>query len=352
MRTAAIARAWLGAAACAVAVLTAASASAGSGTIGFAVVAVHDTDVRYTLSLPTAVLSATRADQQPAKPGDEPASETLRSLVARGIWIAADGHACSAGIGRAVAAPQATDTLVITAAFHCPGPPRILSIRDDLADALGADHRTLTHIEAADGARSFTFTAAAREARVDLVSGVLAARPPSYLQLGLERMLAGPAQLLMIIAVVAGAGNLRAAVAAVIAFAVGCVATAALSAAGALPLTSAAAGALAAAAVVAAAALNLFPIARVGPGAIVSGALGALQGFDLGQALGAIPMLLGERADALSQYGLGLLMGSALIALVTLPLWLWLWRRWGERARGAVSWPVLLAGLALGFGTL
>jgi hypothetical protein len=331
--------------------LTVATAYA-AGTLGFAVVAVHGTNVRYTLSLPTAALSATRPGEQPASADDEPPPERLRSLVAREIWIAADGHACSPGIGRAVAAPQAPGTLVITAQFQCPAPPRILSIRDDLADALGADHRTLAQIEVAGGARSFTFTTLQREARVDLVSGVLAARPPSYLQLGLERMLTGLAQLLVIVAVIAGAGNLRTAIAAVSSFAAGCIATAALSVAGALPLASPAAGALAGAAVVAAAALNLFPIVAIGPGAVASGALGAMQGFDLGQALGAVPMLPGERAAALAQFALGLLLGSAVIALVTLPLWLWLWRRWAQRARAAVSWPVLLAGLALGFGAL
>jgi hypothetical protein len=186
VRAAAIARVWLGAAAaCAVAVLSAASEGAGGGAIGFAVIAVHGTNVRYTLSLPTAALPTTHAGRQPAGPDDEPAAETLRSLVAQGIWIAADGHACSAGIGRPVAAPQTSATLIITAEFHCPAPFRILSIRDDLADALGADYRTLAHIEVADGARSFTFSAAARETRVDLASGALAARPrPAICSLG------------------------------------------------------------------------------------------------------------------------------------------------------------------------
>lgn len=332
-------------------VLPVATAQSG-GTIGFAVVSVQGTSVRYTLSLPAAALSAARAGEQTAGPRDEQAAEMLRSLVAQAIWVSADGHACHAGIGAAVPAPQATGTLVITAEFECPAPPRILSIRDDLVDTLGAEHRTLAHIEVAGGARSFTFTAAAREARVDLVTGVLAARPPNYLQLGLEGMLTGLAQLLMIVAVIAGAGNLRTALVAVGAFAAGCAAAAALSAAGALALSSAAAGALASAAVVAAAALNLFPLARIGPGVVASSVFGVLQGLALGQSLDAVPMLPGEQAGVLSQYALGVLLGSAAIALVALPLWLWLWRRWPGRARAAVSWPVLLAGLALGFGAL
>ena len=331
------------------AALPAASQESGNESVGFAVVAIRGATVRYTLSLPGSVPRAPAVEGSTVQSRDDRDSQRLLALVERAITVAGDGQACAASGGRSAEPAQPVAGFAIALEYRCPAPPRVLSIRDDLFDTLGTGHRDLAHIELAEGTRAFTFTADTREMRVDLATGNVGAQPPSYLLLGIDRMLTGLAQLLLIVALVAGTDSARAALSAIVSFAAGYCVTLVLTATGLILLSPVVAALLAGAAAAAAAALNLFPLGALAPGATASGLLGALQGFSLAQPLSGTPMLPGERTAALLHFSLGLAAATVLIAIVAFPLWRWLWQRWARRARAGISWPILLAGLALCF---
>ena len=135
------------------------------GTMGYATVSLHGGTVRYRLTLGIDALEARRRD------ADLRAGATMRcrDIVARKVSIAADGSPAS-GPGRGDAAVAGPRQCRDRDRLRLPWPSRTSSrLRDNLSDAFGPGHHSLTNIEAPGGAQPSPGAGPA-EARVALRS--------------------------------------------------------------------------------------------------------------------------------------------------------------------------------------
>src|SRR5437870_12656099 len=161
------------------------------GSTGYASVSVHRSTVRYSLTLPTAVLPSQLAeDLRLAQRGSVQARERLLDVLRQRIELRGNGTRCEPGPGAVdLPAPEATSVSMLVD-FACPTGLRSLEIRDDIFDVLGGDHHTLAKLEWSGGTRQFAFEPTDRQARFSL--GEATTRDAgSFVLLGVEHILTG-----------------------------------------------------------------------------------------------------------------------------------------------------------------
>ena len=158
-----------------------AQAHAGDAT-GFASVTIREAVVSYTLT-PT---PASQAD--PAQ---------LPQLLHDKLSVTADGKRC-----------VPADPKGLTAVFTCPAKPVQLTLRDDLADTLGAAHHVIALLTWEGGSTSYSFAAQSHETRVTLAAPAAAQSASSFFLLGVEHIATGYDHLLFLLALILCGGNL------------------------------------------------------------------------------------------------------------------------------------------------
>lgn len=318
------------------------------GSTGYAALTVHGSTVRYSLSLPTAVLpSAMAEDLRLAQRGSAPAGERLLDVVRRAITLRGDGVRCEAGPG--VLAPSAFDapSFTMLVDFACPRGLRQLEIRDDIFDVLGGAHHTLTKVEWADGTRQFVAEPSAREARFS-VAGSATRGTASFLWLGIEHILTGWDHLLFLVVLLLRGGGWLSLAKIITAFTVAHSVTLALAVLDVVTLPDRLVEAVIALSIAAVAAENLFFSPVVARRWIISFAFGLVHGFGFSAALRELALPAQGVLYSLLGFNAGVEVGQALVVALALPALALLRRtRWEPRMVWSSSLAILLVGIVL-----
>lgn len=320
----------------------------GGGTTGTATLTIDGPQVRYSLSL-SDIPPGPLADQMKfGQPGIAPDYQALPTAIARHIRISSDGAACDAGAQTLRPPSAAAISIDAGVTFTCPGDARRLVIRDDLADALGADHHTFTLLLWPGGSGQFTFDASVREIFWSANHGIQSLiSAGGAFRIGVAHVFQGYAHLLFLLALMLGAGT-RAWPAIINAFALAHGLTMVLPVfeiAALPPRLGEVAMLLAIAAV---AAQNLFPRYSFAPGWVVATVIGALHGLVSTPASQAFAFPLDGRLSGLLAHTAGLWVGQALIVAMALPvLRLWQHKTWAPKVSAILSAGLLTAGMYL-----
>lgn len=322
------------------------------GTMGYATVSMQDGTVRYRLTLGLDALVALGGAVGPSTRQDYGA---LREIVARKITIAADGVACAPVPGTVTPPTADRANVVVTIDYACRAGPHELTLRDDLADAFGPGHHSLTTIEAPGGTHRVTLEAGQREARVSL--GAAAGEAPgmpagggllAFFRLGAEHILAGFDHLLFLLALLLRGGRLGSLLAIVTAFTLAHSITLALAVLDLWAPPADLIEPLIALSIVYVAAENLLAERPATRRWAVSFGFGLAHGFGFAGALRVLDLPSADLAGALLSFNLGVEAGQGLVILFLLPVVLWLRRSgWGGRALAGMSVLLLVAGLGL-----
>jgi hypothetical protein len=316
------------------------------GTSGYAVVTVHPGGVRYALTLWPATLPGTVAEQvRRAGAGEGAGRDWLVGVVRDKIGLAADGHRCRAGAGSVAAAGESVSVVV---EFAC-GTRRELLIRDDLADALGADHHTLARIDTAGSTTQFAFGAETRETRVRLDAGPPGGRGViSFVRLGVEHILGGWDHLLFLVGLLLRGGGWLSLATIVTAFTIAHSVTLALAVLDVVTLPDRLVEAVIALSIAFVAAENLFLRPVVSRRWLVSFGFGLVHGFGFSSVLRELGLPATGLLLSLLGFNVGVELGQALVVAVALPVLVSLRRtRWEPRLIRTSSLALLLVGVAL-----
>jgi hypothetical protein len=334
--------------------LASVSGSAGAhtgGSTGYASVTVHRSTVRYSVTLPTAALTSTMAeDLRLAQTGSAQAGERLLDVLRRTLTLQGNGVRCEPGPGRVE--PSAVDAPGFTmfVDFACPPGLQVLEVRDDIFDVLGANHHTLAKVEWPGGTRQFAFEPAAREARFALGGGPTARDTGSFVLLGVEHILTGWDHLLFLLGLLLRAGSWLALAKIITAFTLAHSVTLTLAVLDVVVLPDRLVEAVIALSIAFVAAENLFLRPVVARRWVVSFAFGLVHGFGFSSALRELG--LPSRGLLLSLFGfnIGVEIGQALVVAVALPLFVLLRdTRWERRMIWGSSLAILLVGVVLFF---
>ncbi|MGE0716931.1 MAG: HupE/UreJ family protein [Alphaproteobacteria bacterium] len=314
------------------------------GTTGFARIAFQGQSVRYTLSLGADTLQA-------AGIGD---ADRLAAIVAAKIAVAADGRACAPVPGTVTPPTPDRATAVVVVHWACAAPVRTLHLRDDLADAFGADYHTLAAVERADGVEQFVFQPDRREATIVVAgpaSGAADASPSgalAFLELGIEHILLGFDHVLFVVALLLGGGGLLTLLGVVTAFTVAHSITLGLSVLGVVTLPPEIVEPVIALSIAYVAAENIMRGRRLSRRWTVAFLFGLVHGFGFAGILAELELPRAGLALSLVSFNLGVEIGQAAIVALLLPLLLWLRRfSWQPRAVAAASIVLFAAGLSL-----
>lgn len=326
-----------------------------AGTTGYAKVSLHDGTIRYRLTLGIDALVALGSEAA-LGPGRTLRQEILAEIVARQVAITVDGIPCMA-MPAGVTPPSADRAnVIVTVDYACRGKPGELTLSDNLSDALGPDHHTLTSIEAPGGAQQFTLERGAREARLSLAPAVVpaAAGIPyrggllAFFRLGVEHILEGFDHLLFLLALLLRGGRLGSLLAIVTAFTLAHSITLVLAVLDLAAPPSGLVEPMIALSIVYVAAENILAAHPATRRWAVGFAFGLMHGFGFAGALQATEMPRDALAGALLSFNLGVEAGQALVIACILPLILRLrCSDMGERILMGFSALLLIAGLAL-----
>lgn len=321
------------------------------GITGFASVAVSADTVRYSLTLQDIPPGALAERMHLGQPGVAPDYQPLLEVIREKIRLANDGAACAPSAGHLLLPSVDSISVTGTVDFTCAGEVRELTIRDDMADVLGASHHTLTLLVGPGGSGQFTFEAEMREmiwAPGQKARAVFAAG--SYFPSAVAHVLGGYDLLLfMLVLMLRGGGWVRL-LQIIAAFTVGHSATLALAAFNFVTIPDRLTSALVAASIAYVAAENVFPEYAISRRWAVSLALGLVHGFAFAQALREIGMPRAHPAAALLNFNLGIEAGQAIVVLLIVPI-LVLTRNkpWEPNLVATISAIVLAVGLLLFF---
>lgn len=321
------------------------------GTTGFASVAVSGHTVRYSLTLhdiPPGPLAEQMRLGQPGMAQDyRPLIEAIRGK----IRLANDGAACVPSAGQLLAPSADSISVTGTVDFICTGEVRELSMRDDMADVLGASHHTITLLLGPGGSEQFTFEAEMREmiwppgqkARAVLAAG-------RYFSSGFAQVLSGYDLLLfLLVLMLRGGGRVRL-LGIIAAFTAAHSATLALSALDLLTIPDRLTGPLVAASIAYVAAENLFPKYAVSRRWVVSLVFGLVHGFAFAQVLREIGLPRENPAASLLNFNLGIEAGQAMVLLLIVPILVLMRAKpWEPRLAATISAIVLTVALFLFF---
>lgn len=317
------------------------------GSTGYASVTVHRSTVRYSLTLPTAVLPTQMAeDLRLTQRGGIQARERLLNVLRQGIGVWGDGSRCEPGPGAVEMTAEAT-TVSILLDFACPLGLRSLKIRDDFFDVLGVDHHTLMKVEWSGGTRQLVLEPAARE--VELVVGAGATRGMStFLTLGIQHILSGYDHVLFLLGLLLSGGSLFALAKIITAFTAAHSVTLSLAVTGVVTLPDRLVEAVIALSIAFVAAENLAPRPAVSRRWIVSFVFGLVHGFGFSSALRELGLTREGLAVPLLGFNLGVEAGQALVIAILLPVLVLLRRsKWEGRAVLASSIAILATGVVL-----
>ncbi|PYN47740.1 MAG: hypothetical protein DME00_14710 [Candidatus Rokuibacteriota bacterium] len=318
------------------------------GSTGYASVSVHRSTVRYSLTLPTAVLPSQLAeDLRLAQRGSVQARERLLDVLRQRIELRGNGTRCEPGPGAVdLPAPEATSVSMLVD-FACPTGLRSLEIRDDIFDVLGGDHHTLMKVEWSGGTRQLVFEPAARAARLAL--GDPATRDmTTFLTLGIHHILSGYDHLLFLLGLLLSGGSLVALAKIITAFTVAHSVTLSLAVTDVITLPDRLVEAVIALSIAFVAAENLAPRPAVSRRWMVSFLFGLVHGFGFSSALRELGLTRQGLALSLLGFNLGVEVGQAIVIAILLPALIVLRRsRWQARAVTASSVAMLATGVIL-----
>jgi len=320
------------------------------GTSGFATITSAGETMRFSITLPVGAISPELAKRMRlGQPGVAPDYQPLLDAVEQHIHISADGNSCVAAPGDLTPPADPTGNFLIVVYFACASPPRQLSIRDDLADALGRDYRTLAKIEWPGGVQQFAFQPDAREAQVSVSPTAEPSRGAgSFFLLGIEHILTGYDHLLFLLMLILRGGNLWSVLKIITAFTVAHSISLALAVLGVVTLPDRLVEATIALSIAYVAAENLFMRSAVSHRWVVSFVFGLVHGFGFSNVLRQLGLPKEGLIWSLLNFNLGVEAGQAMAVLLVLPLLLWLYRtRWQAPIVMALSAIVLAVGIGL-----
>ena len=298
-----------------------AQAHAGDAT-GFASVTIREAVVSYTLT-PT---PASQAD--PAQ---------LPQLLHDKLSVTADGKRC-----------VPADPKGLTAVFTCPAKPVQLTLRDDLADTLGAAHHVIALLTWEGGSASYSFAAQSRETHVTLASPAAAQSASSFFLLGVEHIATGYDHLLFLLALILCGGNLVQLLKIITAFTLAHSITLGAAALGLVHLPSALVEAVIALSIAYVAFENLFPRFAISRRWTISFLFGLMHGFGFSSVLQEIGLPRDNLVLALLNFNLGVEAGQLVAVAMVVPLLIRLRKtRWESMVVQMLSALVLLVGLGL-----
>lgn len=319
------------------------------GTTGFASVAVSGHTVRYSLTLHDVPPGPLAEQMRLGQPGVAPDYQQLIEAIRGKIRLANDGAPCAPSGGQLLAPSAASISITGTVNFTCAGEVRELSIRDDMADVLGASHHTLTLLLAPGGSEQVTFEAELREMIWSPGQKARAVRAAgSYFPLGFAHVLGGHDLLLFLLVLMLRGGGWVRLLGIIAAFTAAHSITLALAAFDLLTIPDRLAGALVAASIAYVAAENLFPQYAIARRWAVSLVFGLAHGFAFAQALREIGMPRGNPAASLLNFNLGIEAGQAFVVLLIVPILVLIRSEpWEPKLVATISAIVLAVGLFL-----
>jgi hypothetical protein len=314
------------------------------GSTGYAVITIDRERVRYRLTLWPATLPSPVGEQvRRAREGDTPSRDVLLGVMRDKITLTAGGRRCAPGDG-SIAAPPAAESLTLVVDFTCAGDARDLLIRDDLFDALGADHHTLARIEAPDRTLQLAFTPETRESRVTPSGGGVA----SFVRLGIEHILTGWDHLLFLLVLLLRGGSWLSLAKIITAFTAAHSVTLALAALEVVTLPDRLVEAVIALSIAAVAAENLFLRPLVSRRWLVSFGFGLVHGFGFSSVLREIGLPTRGLVLSLLGFNAGVELGQTLVVAGALPALALLRNRgWEPRVIQSASLAILLVGAVL-----
>ena len=298
-----------------------ANAHAGDAT-GFASITIRGTVVSYTLT-PT---SASQADLA-----------LLQQLLHDKLTVTADGKRC-----------LPADPNGLTAVFTCPSNPAQLTLRDDLADTLGAAHHVIALITWEGGSESYSFAAQSRQTTIRLATPAAANSAGSFFLLGAQHIATGYDHLLFLLALILCGGSMVQLLKIITAFTLAHSITLGAAALGLVSLPSALVEAVIALSIAYVAFENLFPRFAISRRWTISFLFGLMHGFGFSSVLQEIGLPRENLVLALLNFNLGVEAGQLVAVAVVVPLLVWLRKTsWERRVVRALSALVLVVGLGL-----
>ena len=319
------------------------------GTTGFASVAVFGHTVRYSLTLYDIPPGPLSERMRLGQPGVAPDYQPLINAIREKIRLANDGAACAPTAGHLLAPSADSISVTGTVDFTCAGDVRELSVRDDMADVLGASHHTLTLLVGPGGSDQFTFETEMREMSWPPGKKARAVRAAaSYFPLGFAHVLSGYDLLLFLLVLTLRGGGWMRLLGIIAAFTVAHSVTLALAAFNLVTIPDRLAGALVAASIAYVAGENLFPKYAISRRWAVALVFGLAHGFAFAQALQAIGIPQKNPAASLLNFNLGIEAGQAMVVLLIVPILVLMRDKpWKPKLAETISAAVLAGGLFL-----
>jgi len=319
------------------------------GTTGLASIAVSGHTVRYSLTLHDIPPGPLAEQMHLGQPGVTPDYQPLLEAIRGKIRLANDGAACAPAGGNLLAPSADSISVTGTVDFNCVDEVRELSVRDDMADVLGASHHTLTLLLGPGGSAQFTFDGQMREmiwAPGQNPRAVLAAG--MYFPAGAAYVLSGYDLLLLLLVLMLRGGGWVRLLGIIAAFTAAHSVTLALAAYDFLTFPDRLTGALVAASIAYVAAENLLPRFAIAPRWAISLAVGLIHGFAFAQALREIGLPRENLAASLLNFNLGIEAGQAFVVLLIVPILVLIrGKPWEPKLVTTISAIVLAVGLYL-----
>lgn len=318
------------------------------GSTGYASVTVQRSTVRYALTLPTAALPSSMAeDLRLAQRGSVQAEQRLLDVVRRTIRIRGNGVLCEPGPGRVEPSPFDAPSFSMFVDFACPVGLHDLQLRDDSFDVLGLAHHTLTKIDWEGETRQFVFEPSMREGRFG-VAGSKTRGLASFVALGVEHIVTGWDHLLFLLGLLLRGGGWLALAKIVTAFTVAHSITLALAALDIVVLPARFVEAVIALSIACVAAENLFWKPVVARRWLVSFCFGLVHGFGFSSALRELGLSSSGLVVSLFGFNAGVEIGQALVVAVALPALAWIRSTgWERRMVWSSSVAIFVVGAVL-----
>ena len=319
------------------------------GITGFATITISAQNVRYSLTLSNITASPLYDEMRLGKPGVTPDYEALVRAIGQKIHLRTEGGACTAGASQVIPPSAALISVTGNVDFRCPGEIGRLRIRDDMSEALGKDHHTLTLIVWSGGSQQFAFGADARETSVAVTEEAHASRGAgSFFPLGIEHILTGYDHLLFLLALMLRGGGLWSLLKIITAFTVAHSITLALAALDLVVLPSALVESVIALSIAYVALENLLPRYAVSRRWAVSFLFGLMHGFGFSSVLREIGLPKENLLLSLLNFNLGVEVGQLTVVLLVVPILMRLKSKpWEPRMVATVSAVILAVGLVL-----
>lgn len=320
-----------------------------AGATAFARLTLSGQTVRYSLAIPEAALRSIAAALRQSGSGAA-FRDALGDAVRERVRLTGDDVACAPAPARV--APPSADTINVTVTidFACPAGMRVLRLRDDSFDVLGADLHILTRIEHDGAAEQFALATESREASVTLAAAPSPVRGAGgFFMLGIEHILTGYDHLLFLAALLLCSPGLGSLLKIVTAFTLAHSVTLTAAALGWVVLPGRLVESAIALSIAFVAAENLWMRGRADARRwLIALGFGLVHGFGFAAMLQELGLPADGVAWPLLLFNLGVEAGQAAAVLVAFPFYVALRRAaWREQAVTALSWLVLAVGVGL-----